>query len=372
MLKRLYIHNYKCYQNFEFNLENLHDILLLGENGVGKSTIGAVLDILRRIGGGEHDVERLVRLSDRFDHGPDAVVRIEATFSSELGDLSYGLALELPPSFTRLRVREETLQLNGETVFSRAVAQVDLNNLNGGKSSFLHDWHQVVLPSIFTQPGVTPPAVEEIRSVLRSIIVLHPQPEQMVSQSDSLARELARDASNLATWTEAMVAENHEAYSLVVDWYRQLSPDFSGFRSTPRDRQLLIKYRREDRDIEVPFDALSDGEKVYFLAAVLMAYNETISPLICYWDEPDNFMMMREIGGVMSSLRKSFAGRGQLIVAAHSDETIMKFAKARTFCLRRLSHLEPTLPIKSVTQLEEEGLEIGDYRTSIVTGDLFA
>ena len=48
MLKRLYVHNYKCLVNFEINFDK--DIsLFLGANGSGKSTVFEVLTKLRRV-----------------------------------------------------------------------------------------------------------------------------------------------------------------------------------------------------------------------------------------------------------------------------------------------------------------------------------
>jgi len=55
MLKRLYVHNYKCLVNFEINLDQ--DIsLFLGANGSGKSTVFEVLSKLRRVIVGEEKV----------------------------------------------------------------------------------------------------------------------------------------------------------------------------------------------------------------------------------------------------------------------------------------------------------------------------
>ncbi|MFP4381463.1 MAG: AAA family ATPase, partial [Candidatus Sumerlaeia bacterium] len=42
MLKRLYIDNYKCFENFEVEFSNIN--LLLGANASGKSTVLEVLD----------------------------------------------------------------------------------------------------------------------------------------------------------------------------------------------------------------------------------------------------------------------------------------------------------------------------------------
>jgi len=63
MLKRLYVHNYKCLVNFEINFDR--DIsLFLGTNGSGKSTVFEVLTKLRRVIVDEEKVENVFRRSD--------------------------------------------------------------------------------------------------------------------------------------------------------------------------------------------------------------------------------------------------------------------------------------------------------------------
>ena len=39
MLQRLYIHNFRCLQNFEFKPGEASSALLIGKNGSGKSTL---------------------------------------------------------------------------------------------------------------------------------------------------------------------------------------------------------------------------------------------------------------------------------------------------------------------------------------------
>ncbi|MBK6999137.1 MAG: AAA family ATPase [Rhodoferax sp.] len=43
MLQRLYIHNFKTFQNFELKPQGKHSSLLLGKNGAGKSSVAKAL-----------------------------------------------------------------------------------------------------------------------------------------------------------------------------------------------------------------------------------------------------------------------------------------------------------------------------------------
>ncbi len=49
MLQRLYVHNFRCLQNFELNLKGIESALLIGKNGVGKPTILTVLELLQKL-----------------------------------------------------------------------------------------------------------------------------------------------------------------------------------------------------------------------------------------------------------------------------------------------------------------------------------
>ena len=75
MLRRLYIHNFRCLENFELPISNQSSVLLIGKNGVGKTTVGLGLEILQRIARGTNRVGDLVKSTDL--RRADAPVRFE-------------------------------------------------------------------------------------------------------------------------------------------------------------------------------------------------------------------------------------------------------------------------------------------------------
>ncbi|TLU55982.1 MAG: ATP-binding protein, partial [Chlorobium sp.] len=52
MLQRLYVHNYRCLENFELIVKGIPSALLIGKNGSGKSTIARVLELFQSIAQG--------------------------------------------------------------------------------------------------------------------------------------------------------------------------------------------------------------------------------------------------------------------------------------------------------------------------------
>jgi ABC-2 type transport system ATP-binding protein len=48
MLQRLYVHNFRCLENFQLDLKDIPSALLIGKNGAGKSTTLQILSYLIR------------------------------------------------------------------------------------------------------------------------------------------------------------------------------------------------------------------------------------------------------------------------------------------------------------------------------------
>ena len=150
MLQRLYIHNFKSFQNFELKPEGRHSSLLVGKNGVGKSSVAKALLVLQGIGRGVNRVGQLVSPRHFFMAQTDAPMRFELEVLLQGQLYRYSLALELPDKFKELRVLEERLTLDGQPVFVREQAQVSLRKTvaTTGDARFLVDWHLIALPLI--------------------------------------------------------------------------------------------------------------------------------------------------------------------------------------------------------------------------------
>ncbi|MGH9826114.1 MAG: AAA family ATPase, partial [Blastocatellia bacterium] len=60
MIRRLYVHNFHCLENFELPISCQSSVLLIGKNGSGKTTVSKALEILQKIGRGVSRVADLV------------------------------------------------------------------------------------------------------------------------------------------------------------------------------------------------------------------------------------------------------------------------------------------------------------------------
>src|ERR1017187_8798117 len=120
-------------------------------------------------------------------------------------------------------------------------------------------------------------------------------------------------------------------------------------------RSLVVQF--DDRGsppswVDVQFEDLSDGEKCFMICALVLAANHAFGPVLCFWDEPDNYLALNEVGHFVLALRKAFQSGGQFIATSHNPEAIRSFSDENTLLLYRKSRLEPTI-IRPLSELSE-------------------
>ena len=98
---------------------------------------------------------------------------------------------------------------------------------------------------------------------------------------------------------------------------------------------------------------------------LVLAANEAYGPVLCFWDEPDNYLALPEIGHFVLSLRKAFQSGGQFIATSHNQEAIRRFSDENTLVLYRKNHLEPTV-VRPLSELQVRGDLVG----ALVRGDV--
>ena len=77
MFKRIYVHNFRCLENFELPVGDKSSALLIGKNGAGKSTVSFALALLQKLARGTNRVGQLVKLKDFYLGRSDAPRRVE-------------------------------------------------------------------------------------------------------------------------------------------------------------------------------------------------------------------------------------------------------------------------------------------------------
>ncbi len=149
-------------------------------------------------------------------------------------------------------------------------------------------------------------------------------------------------------------------------------PDFEEVKNPviSKDSRNLSLYFSSDNEqrAELSLEDISDGERCIFIFALTIAANAAYGPVLCFWDEPDNFLAPAEIGPSILALRKAFRDAGQLIVTSHNPEAIRRFSDDNTLVLYRKNHLEPTVKV-SVAEIRNKNFK-GDFVDAFLRGDV--
>jgi len=378
MIKRLYVHNFRCLENFELALGELPAVLLLGGNGAGKTTVGLALEVLKGIARGTNRVGDLVKPKD-LTHGSTKVpARFEVEVTLAGLNYAYSVAFDFPTGFRELRVSEEKLSVDGNPVFTRELAQVRLARTGqASEAAFRIDWHLVALPIVQELSKDDPLSI--FKTWLASMLILKPVPS--LAQGDSEQNVLKAvtpdtQVTNIGAWFSSMVAAAPSTYALVSEYLVQVMPDFREITNPvfgKETRSLVFNFRdsKDQRNLTLALEDLSDGEKCFIIFALTIAANAAYGPILCFWDEPDNFLAPDEVGHSITALRKAFQDSGQLIVTSHNPEAIRRFSETNTLYLSRKSHLEPTILTK-VEEMRTSGQFEGSFVDALLRGDIGA
>jgi predicted ATPase len=366
VISRLYIHNFRCLENFELPIPG-PSVLLVGKNGAGKSTVGSALEIFQKIARGTNRVGELVKPKD-FTRGR-AIEPMRFEIEVDLYGRSYGysIAFEYPEGFKELRVFEEKLTVGGSAVYSREVSKVHLKkNGHEKEANFSIDWHLVALPIIQQQAENDP--VNLFKRWLGQMLILRPMPSLITGHSQDQTLRPNAEVTDLGAWFAGLMSDAPSAYSRVFEYLKQVMPDLEDITNPsvgPDSRSLFIQYSNERGSLKLPFQDISDGEKCFVISALVLAANKSYGPLLCFWDEPDNYLAPEEVGHFVIALRKAFQSNGQFIATSHNTETIRRFSDENTLAFYRNSHLEPTI-VRSLDKVQRSG----DLVSSLVRGDL--
>ena len=373
MIRRLYVHNFRCLENFELPISGLSSALLIGKNGSGKTTVGLALQILQKIARGTNRVGELVRPQDLSRGRSDVPMRFEIEVELGAKIYRYAIAFELPKGFKELQILEEKLEVNGKFLYTREAAEVRLDLRNSGNtmqslvssSSFPIDLHLAALP-IIQQRFKDDPLL--FKQWLARMLILRPIPSLIGGDSKDEMLEPNVEVTDFGAWFSGLLASAPSAYAEIDQYLKQVMPDLKDIKNpvVGKDaRSLVVQFSSDQGSLSIPFENLSDGEKCFMICAVVLAANHAYGPVFCFWDEPDNYLAPSEVGHFVLALRKAFQSDGQFIATSHNPEAIRRFSDENTLVLHRRSHLEPTV-VRPLKELQVNGDLVG----AMVRGDL--
>ncbi len=304
----------------------------------------------------------LVRPKDLARGRSDVPMRFEIEVELEAKIYAYELALEYPEGSKELRVVEERLAVDGEAVYKRKAGDFysprTLKEL-AGEGVLDIDWGLVALPIKQSQSASDPAFV--FKQWLARMLILRPIPSLIAGDSQSETLEPNPQVINFGAWFSGLLAFAPSAYSKVDEYLKQVMPDLKDIKNPlvgTDSRSLVVQFSNDKGSMNLPFEDLSDGEKCFMICALVLAAHEAYGPLLCFWDEPDNYLALSEVGHFVLALRKAFQSGGQFIATSHNPEAIRRFSDENTLVLYRKSHLEPTL-VRPLSEIPVNGDVVG-------------
>jgi predicted ATP-binding protein involved in virulence len=199
VIRRFYVHNFRCLENFELPISGQSSALLIGKNGSGKTTVGLALQILQKIARGTNRVSDLVKPKDFARGRTDVPMRFEIEVELEAKTYGYSVALELPRGAKELRVLEEKIEAGGKPIYKRDVGQAQVEVKRGDRTfNFPIDHQLVALPIIQQQLASDP--VPVVKLWLARMMILRPMPSLISGESDEETLEPNPQLTDFGAW----------------------------------------------------------------------------------------------------------------------------------------------------------------------------
>ncbi len=336
MIKRLYIDNYKGLVNFELHLQDL--TLLLGPNGVGKTSVLDVMFAVRQLLAG------VAKISDKSTFATPTLTRWQTRdtqvceLDAILGDdeFRYRLEIEHERSSRRARITGETLGLRGGPLFRFEWGEVHLyRDDHSAGPTFSADWSESALARVPPRNDNT--KLTKFLDFMRKVIVCGLYPASFETESSTEDAVLQRDAHNFAAWYRHLLLERQE---LVPEFTKALESVIAGFRGIRMERvgldtrALMVMFDQFGERYELRLNEISDGQRalIALYSLIRLAAGQGYS---LFLDEPDNYIALAEIQPWLIELADACGDQvPQAVLCSHHPELIDYLGSDRGIILR--------------------------------------
>lgn len=323
MLTRIFADNFRALVNFELRPGRLN--LLLGDNGSGKTSVLSVLGSLR-------DLIVLGRSTDllfattRTIWDTRDVQRFEIDMEGFGGTYRYALEIHHPRgAHEQPIIRSESVSFDGEPLYRFSDGEVHLDYDDRSPSSaFPFRGDQSFLTNLEAGRANRLGRLAGFKELVAGLWILQPNPFKMDVVSKQDVPFLARDGSNFAAFFDYLNDERPDLRTGLEEHLREVIPGFGNFKFKRAGdaKYLFTAFGGERYKGELTLTELSEGQRVLAMlyAAVL---GHTHSGSVLCFDEPDNFVSLREIQPWLQVLRDALEDHGgQALIISHHPEVM--------------------------------------------------
>lgn len=333
MINRIYIDNFRCFVNFEYKPQDIQ--LILGRNGVGKTS---VLDVLKKlqgilVNGVAVDDQKNGFLADtltRWDLRPQQTFELEIEGNG--GIYHYRLEIEHDRDNHRCRISNEQLMFDKQCLYSFDGKEAQLYRDDAtwkDGPTFSYDWSRSFIASIPERKDNT--KLTWFRERVGRIYLYAIDPHQMSSISDKESESPDRQLHDLVPWLRHLSQESVGTLPKLLDSLKGVLDGLQNFKlekSSDTARTLKFEFAYEGVDqVNNPKSTyflttrqLSEGQRC--LVALFSILHASIKPdCSVFIDEPNNFVALEEIQPWLVELHeKAYDSGCQLGLVSHHPQ----------------------------------------------------
>ncbi len=345
MIRRIYLHNFRCFLNFELDLNDCQ--LLMGPNGGGKTALFDALNGLRRLIVDSERIETVFPPSELAMGfaGQDSVMQIELDIDGNGGRYRYGVAIEFDEQQGLQRITEEWLTYNQGQLFYAQQGEAHLYRDNHTEGPvFPMDWH---LSGVgFLMPSRDNTLLTWFKEQLQRQVVVKLEPRQMLDESRAETPRPRSDLANFADWYRYLVQAMPERMLELTQDLRERLPGFRSlrFREAGDGKLLFADFETEDGATRsLRFGQLSDGQRALIaLYSLLHTIPNESGATLCI-DEPENFLALPEIQPWLDTLSDTVEqGPLQALLISHHPHLMNFLAAEQGLWLERYREVGPS------------------------------
>ncbi|MHC5057500.1 MAG: AAA family ATPase [Planctomycetota bacterium] len=296
MIKRIYVDNYKCLVNFDLRLQEL--TLLVGPNGVGKTSVLDVMFALRQLLSGTAKVTDSGVFSaptlTRWLSRNLQTIEIDVVLDGDA--LRYRLEVEHSLSERLARIVLERLDGDGGPLFRCERGEVHLHRDNHTEGPvYTVDWSESAIARV--APRNDNVRLTRFLDFMRKVVVCGLYPASFLAESASEDAVLERDARNFAAWYRHLLLERQD---LVHGFTEELRRVIDGFRDVRMEkvgldtRAMIVMFETDGEQHEFRLNEISDGQRALLTLYSLIRLAAGQGYML-FLDEPDNYLALCEI-----------------------------------------------------------------------------
>jgi len=337
MLKKIYIHNFKCFVNFELEFNDIN--LLLGKNGSGKTTLFEVIHKLQRLICNKQEVDELFSPDNlpRADYIPAVTQKqkFELQIEGNGGLYSYAVELEHQSDRKLLRICNESLKWNQQPLYEFKI-EVDKQGYLKGEGRlyndaftneagipFPSDWSRSGLGNIYARYDNT--KLIWFKQRMNQFFIVQINPFAMQSECRGEESHPNWDMSNYTAWFAYL---NNGYRDGVFKLEKELLPDifdgFKGFDMIPlaESKRLELKFVVAGKKVSYKLSEISAGQKALIALYTLICCLPERDYTLCI-DEPENFLALPETQPWLNQFyQQCQVDKGQGILISHHPKLI--------------------------------------------------